>query len=140
MPGRSVILPGICALLMGSLLSARAEADERICRESRLPPKSEWQITEFPHSILTFKADVDGDQREDVLEAERYANLGGDLTSVTLRLTKDGKEFQAGTDFSTYVIVHVHPVPPELSGAARSMQRQLVEDALFPPFRAILRP
>ena len=136
MLGRSVILSSICAVVMVSLLSARAEADERTCRESRLPPQSDWQTTEVLPDLrgwrLTFKAGVDGDQREDVLEAAQYRSLGSDVTSVTLRLTKNGKEIHAGSDVSRYWIVAVHLVPPELSGDSRLAQRRLVEDALFP--------
>lgn len=132
MPGRSVIPPGLSAVLMGALLSAGVGADEGTCRESRLPPRDQWQVTEWPQSKLTFKADVDGDQRADVLEAERYASLGGDAIGVTLRLTKDGKEIRAGSDVSRHAMVAIHPVPPALTEAARSPQRRLVEDALFP--------
>lgn len=132
MPGRSVNLPSLCAAFAGALLTAGAEAGEGICRESRLPPQDEWQVTEPPQRSLTFEADVDGDHRTDVLTAERYASPGSDVTGVTLRLTKDGTEIHAGSDVSRYWIVAVHPAPPELTGAARTRQRQLVEDALFP--------
>ena len=132
MPGRSVSLSSICLLFMGFLLTAHADADGRICRQSQLPPQDGWKITEFPQSRLTFKADVDGDQREDVLEAERSSSLGGDVTGVTLRLTKDEKEIHAGSEVSRNWIVAVHSIPPELTDASRNMQRRLVEDALFP--------
>jgi len=87
MPPRLVTWSLLYAVIMASV---PAKAEDRICRTAQLPPGTEWRTTTYPQSVLTFKIDVDGDQKADLLDAEKYTSNLSDVTSVRLSLTKDG--------------------------------------------------
>ena len=129
MPPRRVICLLFCAVVV---VPVSATADDRQCRTARLPPGIEWRTTTYPQSILTYKIDVDGDQKADLLDAEKYTSNLSDVTLVRLSLTKDEQVISVASETSNYWIVSVHAVPPEMTGAARTQARRLVEDVLFP--------
>ncbi len=130
--GRFIALVGTYVVALTFLAPGPTAADGTGCRESRFPPKDAWQPFDHGQRRLTVRSDVNGDGRDDLLEAEFYVSAAGGVTGVTLRLAGDTKDIDAGTEVSYHSIIAVHQVPPGLAGSARNRLREVVEDALFP--------